>query len=331
MPVSGVHALLASIWFAIEGLFLILYVVLDGFDLGVGILSLWSAPEDRAPVLMASLGSVWDANETWLVVLGGTLFGAFPAAYVLLLQALYGPVTCMLLGFVLRGVSFEFRSHARAPAVWEWAFGIGSLVVALSQGLILGGLIQGPILTQAGPFAWSTPFSWTVALGVAAGYTLLGATYLRLHTGAHTRRQLIPATRRLAFVVMATAAVITVATPLVDPWVRSLWFASPGVWYFWAPPVLALGAFGLLLKTLPGPSVWAPFGATLMVFIASFSGLALTLFPYIIPRVLTANAAAADTRTLVFMLAVVGFFIPIMMAYNIYLYRVFRGRVSGSA
>ena len=146
-----IQAFLANIWFFLIGLMLVLYVVLDGFDLGVGILSLLAADEERRGVMMTSLGSVWDANETWLVMLGGALFGAFPLAYGVVLHALYVPVMAMILGLVFRGVAFEAREHARRKAPWNLAFGGGSLIAAVSQGLMLGALIEGiPVKLSVG-------------------------------------------------------------------------------------------------------------------------------------------------------------------------------------
>src|ERR1700745_1805554 len=193
---DNVHIFLIHVWLAFLGLFLTFYVVLDGFDLGTGVLSLFVRERERRGIMMASLSSVWDANETWLVVLGGALFGAFPIVYGIVLNALYLPVIVMIFALIFRGVAFEFREHSR-QRLWDFAFGMGSLIAALCQGFVLGGLIAGPTVRDGrfagGPFDWFSPFSVLVALGVVFGYVLLGATYLIVKTegdaqehGVHT-------------------------------------------------------------------------------------------------------------------------------------------------
>lgn len=183
---DNVHLFLIDIWLVFLGLFLTLYVVLDGFDLGIGVLSLFVREEERKGIMMASLSSVWDANETWLIVLGGALFGAFPGAYGIILNALYLPVIVMIFAFAFRGVAFEFREHSQWRRLWDTAFGLGSLIAALCQGFVLGGLIAGPTVHDGrfagGPFDWFSPFSVLVAFGVVFGYVLLGAAYLIIKT-----------------------------------------------------------------------------------------------------------------------------------------------------
>ncbi|MGH6980961.1 MAG: cytochrome d ubiquinol oxidase subunit II, partial [Stellaceae bacterium] len=190
---TALHFFLVHVWLCFLGLFLVLYVVLDGFDLGIGILSLFARAEERRDIMVASLGSTWDANESWLVVLGGALFGAFPLAYAVVLNALYLPLVSMILALIFRAVAFEFRIHARNKLGWSIAFGLGSLAAAVCQGFVLGGLIGGIAVTDrqfaGGAFDWLTPFSLASACGVVFGYVLLGAAYLILKTdGAHQIR-----------------------------------------------------------------------------------------------------------------------------------------------
>src|SRR5487761_503101 len=183
---DNVHPFLVGVWVGFLGLFLTLYVVLDGFDLGIGVLSLFVREGERRAIMMVSLSSVWDANETWLVVLGGALFGAFPSVYGIVLHALYLPLIVMIFALVFRGVAFEFREHSRKPRIWEIAFGVGSLTATLCQGFVLGGLIAGPQVRDGQfvghAFDWLSPFSVLAALGVVFGYVLLGATYLIMKT-----------------------------------------------------------------------------------------------------------------------------------------------------
>jgi cytochrome d ubiquinol oxidase subunit II len=327
---SMVHALLADIWFFIIGLILILYVVLDGFDLGVGILSLLAGDEQRRSLMMASLGSVWDANETWLVLLGGALFGAFPGSYSILLHALYLPVLLILGGLILRGVALEFREHARHKLPWNLAFGSGSLLAATSQGWALGALIQG-IPVAAGKFAgsvsnWLTPFSMLVAVGVVCGYTLLGATYLIIKTEGDIQRRCARWARLSAWLMMTVAVAVTLWTPWLNSQVARKWFQTPP--YLALLPTLAGVAFVMLLRALRRGREQPPFFWSIGIFLASFVGLAISFYPYILPPQILVEESAASSSTLVFMLAGIGMLLPVMLIYNGYQYLVFRGKVS---
>lgn len=332
MDMISAQPMLATIWFLIVGLFLVFYVVLDGFDLGVGILSLFASEEERRTWMMRSLGSVWDANETWLVVVGGTLFGAFPLVYGTVLHALYIPVILMLIGLVLRGVAFEFRELSPHKRLWGLSFGIGSLLAAATQGLILGGVLQGMAIVGkefvGGPWDWFSPFSVMVAIGVVAGYSLLGACYSILKTHGPLQTPLFREARLCTWAVLGIAAIVTIWTPLRYPWALEKWFAWPGMLGYGMLPAIALFAFWRLFMALRQRRELAPFLWAIVIFLASFTGLAATIFPWIIPDTLTIYAAASSARTQIFMLAVVSFFIPIMIAYNAWLYLVFRGKIN---
>jgi cytochrome d ubiquinol oxidase subunit II len=331
---SELHTFLANIWFFIVGLILVLYVVLDGFDLGVGIITLSARSEERRGIMMASLSSIWDANETWLVLLGGTLFGAFPVVYSVVLHALYIPLLGMLCGLILRGVAFEFREHARAKPLWNLSFGVGSLLAAMCQGFALGGLIQG-FQVSGGVFtgsvlSWLTPFSILVAIGVTAGYILLGANYLIMKTEGPLQRDQIPRAKVSAWVMMVMAIIVTLWTPLLHDHVARKWF-NPSNWYYLAPlPIFALFAFIMMLRALRRSYEHAPFFWSMGIFITSFAGLAISLYPYILPHELAVWEAAASSKTLVFMLTGVGMLLPIMLIYNAYQYVVFRGKVQAA-
>jgi cytochrome d ubiquinol oxidase subunit II len=331
MDASSTLPMLATIWFLIVGLFLMFYVVLDGFDLGVGILSLFVKEEARRGMMMNSLGTVWDANETWIVIVGGTLFGAFPLAFGVVFQALYIPVMLMLFGFIFRGVAFEFRHLARREAVWEWSFGIGSLIAAGAQGLALGGLLQGPSVEQGrfvgGPFDWLTPFSLLATGGVLVGYTLLGTTYLMIRMQGTMEYRLYGLARYLAVAMLAVAAAVSLWCPFRYAWIFDRWFSLPDFYYYASLPALALFAFTMLFRSLAQRRTVAPFVWTLLIFVASFAGLGATFFPYLVPGTITVFEAAAAPNTLVFMLAIVSFFIPIMIFYNAYQYAVFSGKL----
>ncbi len=327
-----VIGLLANIWFVLLGVILALYVVLDGFTLGVGMLTLFSPTEERRGILMGTLGSVWDANETWLVLLGGALFGAFPAAYALLLHALYIPVIIMLFGMILRAAAFEFREHSEAKHFWNLAFASGSLVIALSQGIALGSVLQGiPSVNGAyvgSVFDWMRPFPLLVALGVVCGYGLLGAVYLILRTEGIIQTRARFAARLLAWLTFTVAVAVTVWTPFIYPQVATKWFSLPGFFLILPLPAAGFAAFLLLLRALARGHETAPFVWTVVIFLASFGGLAVSLHPYIVPPSLTLIQAAASPATLIFMLTGIGMLLPVMMIYNGYQYLVFRGKVT---
>jgi len=331
---NEVQLFLGNIWFFIIGLILVLYVLLDGFDLGVGILSLLAHDEERRGTMMASLGSVWDANETWLVVLGGALFGAFPLVYALALHALYIPITLMIFGLIFRGVAFEFHEHARRKTPWGVAFGAGSLIAATMQGLALGGIISG-IRVVNGEFAggiwdWLNPFALLVAAGVVSGYTLLGATYLVIKAQGELQARSYRRARLAAWSMLVVAAGVTIWTPLQYAQVAERWFSMPTMFYIGPLPLAATGAFVMLLRSLARRRERAPFVWSLVIFLFSFAGLAISLYPNLLPPAVAIADAAASAKTLVFMLTGIGMLLPVMMIYNGYQYLVFRGKVEGS-
>jgi cytochrome d ubiquinol oxidase subunit II len=332
LTLDALQLFLGNIWFFLIGLMLVLYVVLDGFDLGVGILSLFAGDEDSRGIMMASLGSVWDANETWLVVLGGALFGAFPLVYGVALHALYVPVMVMIFGLIFRGVALEFHAHARRKSLWGVAFGAGSLVAAICQGLILGAVIGGITVRDnsfvGGLWDWAYPFPLLVAVGVVFGYALLGATFLISKTTGEMLQRSYRRARVSAWAMLAAAAAVTVWTPVLHDHIASKWFSLPAFFYIATLPLGALVAFLMLMRSLHRGHEHAPFVYSLIIFLCSFSGLAISLYPYLLPPYVSISDAAASPKTLVFMLTGIGMLLPIMLIYNGYQYYVFRGKVS---
>lgn len=330
---DNVHLFLVDVWVVFLGLFLTFYVVLDGFDLGIGVLSLFVREDERRGIMMASLGSVWDANETWLVVLGGALFGAFPTAYGVVLNALYLPVIVMIFALMFRGVAFEFREHA-GRRLWDFAFGIGSLIAALCQGFVLGGLIAGPTVSggrfAGGPFEWLSPFSLLVASGVVFGYVLLGATYLIVKTEGAAQKHGVRTAWIAGALMLTAAAGVSIWTPILYPFVADKWFGRGVISAFAIPPLFALFCSVMLARALWKRHEHAPFVWSVGIFLASLIGLASSLYPYLVPRAMTASQAASDSLTLVFMMLGMGLLIPVMIAYNVYQYFVFRGKVTSS-
>jgi cytochrome d ubiquinol oxidase subunit II len=318
---------LPLVWFAVIGLILLLYVVLDGFDLGAGILSLFANRDERHKSAAArSLGSVWEANETWLVILGGALFGAFPPAYSIVLHALYIPILAMLAGLIL-------RDHAADKTPWNLAFGVGSLLAALAQGFALGALIQG--MTVSGHqfkgtiWDWLSPFSTLVAAGVVAGYSLLGATYLILKTEGSLQIRSARRARAAAVSMLGAAIGVSLWTPFLHGYIAEKWL-DPATWYWLAPlPILAAFCFAMLWRALNRRRERAPFFWSLGIFVTSFAGLAASLYPYLIPPALGVAEAASSRDTLMFMLVGIGTVLPVVWVYNGYQYSVFAGKAKG--
>lgn len=329
---------LPQVWFIVLALFLLLYVMLDGFDLGVGILSITSSTEERRGMLMTSLNNVWDANETWLVLMGGALFGAFPLAYGTILQALYIPVMIMIFGLIFRAVAFEFREHAKNKIFWNLAFGGGSFAAALGQGFALGAILQGIAVDEAGHFIgstwdWLTLRSLLTALTLIQGYVLIGSTYLIMKTEGELQSTHYTTARISAVTTFIGAVYLTVTTPIFYESTRTRLFSEPLIYIFALIPILGTLIVFLLWRSLGlgSDKERQPFVWTLLLFILSFIGLGLVVFPYIIPTQITIYQAAASPSSLVFMIIFVGFLIPIMLAYNIYQYVVFRGKVVGDS
>ncbi|MER3493985.1 MAG: cytochrome d ubiquinol oxidase subunit II [Mastigocladus sp. ERB_26_2] len=325
---------LPQVWFGILALFLFLYVMLDGFDLGVGILSLTASTEERRGILMTSLSNIWDANETWLVLMGGGLFGAFPLAYGTILNALYIPILLMVFGLIFRAVAFEFREQAKRKLFWNFAFGAGSFLAALGQGFALGGVLKGIQVDQAGHFIGTTWdwLSWQtvlVALTLIQGYVLIGSTYLVWKTTGELQNTHYKTAKIAAVTTLIGAILITIGTPIFYDYARERLFHRPLVYVFALIPLLGVLLISLLIRSLFRKEERAPFIWTILIFLLTFVGLAMVVFPYIIPTQITIYEAAADPSALVFMIIFIGALVPVMLFYNIYQYIVFRGKITG--
>lgn len=321
-----------GVWFVVLALFLLLYVILDGFDLGVGILSLTSPSETQRSILMASLGNVWDANETWLVLMGGALFGAFPLAYGTILNALYVPIYLMILGLILRAVAFEFRENADNKRSWNLMFGLGSVLAAAAQGVCLGTVLSGIPTDHQGhfmgsPWIWLNWSSLLVALTLIQGYVLIGSAYLILKTSGELQQLHRRTARIAAATTLAGALLITLGTPFVSSTLKERIFDPQFLPVFVLLPLLGMALIVQLFRSLAlGQEAW-PFVYTVLLFVLSFAGLGLMVFPSIIPPSITIYEAHASVSSLVFMITFIGVLIPIMLFYNIYNYIAFGGKV----
>ena len=325
-----VSDLLINIWGAMLTMILFMYVALDGFDLGVGVLTLLEGDGRKKSLMMHCLSGVWDANETWLVLLGGTLFGAFPLAYAAALQSLYVPIMLMLFALIFRGVAFEFCLYSKKPALWVFAFGVGSLLTIIAQGLALSGLLSGISLIEitgtSALFEWLTPFSLvTVALLITA-YSLLGATYLFGKVDGELRQSAAMWTNRIIIALTVLLAIFFILGPINTPFVIERWAQHP--FFFGILALLVAIMFLLLQWSLKQKRQFNPFVLCLVTLFIVLVGLVSSNYPYLIPGVMTLHAAASSTKTLEFMLYAEGGLLPLMLIYNGYQYYVLRGQVT---
>jgi cytochrome bd ubiquinol oxidase subunit II len=324
---------LPFIWALLIAFSVLAYVVLDGFDLGVGILFPFLRGTPERDIAMNSVAPVWDGNETWLVLGGGGLLAVFPLAYAILLPAFYAPIVAMLLGLVLRGVAFEFRWRTeRAKFLWDWAFAGGSLTAAASQGLMLGALVQGvKVVGRAyagGWYDWLTPFSVTTSAALAVGYALLGATWLILKTEGTVQVRAYAFAWPLALGVLAFIGVVSLWTPFLDVQFLVRWFSWPSILYVAPVPLLTSFAAMRLIGALRHRREAEPFIAALALFMLSYVGLGISLYPKIVPPDLTIWEAAGPDKSLGFLLGGAVVLIPIILAYTCFAYWVFRGKVT---
>jgi cytochrome d ubiquinol oxidase subunit II len=319
------------IWAAIIGFGVVMYVVLDGFDLGIGILFPFAKDEGERDQMMASIKPFWDGNETWLVLGGVGLLVAFPPAYAILLPALYLPVIVMLLGLIFRGVAFEFRHLSRSKKQWNVAFTAGSATAAVSQGVILGGMIQGIHVEDGrfagGPFDWATPFTLLCGLGVAAGYALLGATWLIMKIEG----PLVPRARAqakvLLLLVLAFMAAVSLWTPLAFPRIAERWFSLPNFYYLWPVPLMTAFVSLIAWRSIDLERHAIPFLAAIGLFLLGYLGLVISSFPYLVPPALTIWDTAAAPSSQLFMLIGTLILLPFILGYTALAYWLFRGKV----
>jgi cytochrome bd ubiquinol oxidase subunit II len=318
----------------VAGLAVALYVTLDGFDLGVGILFPFAPRVTDRDVMMRSLEPMWDGNETWLVLGGMVLLSAFPVAFSILLPAFYVPLALMLLGLVLRGVAFEFRSqHGPMEAAWSGIFAGGSMLAAFCQGAILGAYVDGHMAVVAGRFAGG-PFDWlglfpvATGLGVMAGYAVLGAGWLIWRTEADTRVFAREIARPALLVTAAAILLVSLWTPFRSPEVAARWFAWPSLAYLAPLPILAAAAWLTAWASLWGRREWLPLVATILLFLLSLIGLAVSVWPAAIPGVMTIWQGNAALRTQQIVAGAIVVIVPIVLGYIAMSYWVFRGKVT---
>jgi cytochrome d ubiquinol oxidase subunit II len=323
---------LPVIWAALIGAAVAFYVILDGFDLGTGILFPFARTERERDQMMDSIAPFWDGNETWLVLGGGGLWVAFPQAYAVIMPALYLPVFVMLLALVFRGVAFEFRSVAiTSKRYWNVAFAAGSTLAAFCQGLILGGLIQGIRVENGvfagGPFDWATPFALLCGLGVPVGYALLGATWLVLKTEGEVAERARRQAKALLVAVLAFMGAVSLWTPLAFERIAARWFSTPNIYFLWPVPLLTALTALMAWRWLEQRREALPFLASIVLFLFGYLGLVISTFPYLVPPTLTIWQTAAVPASQIFMLLGTLMLLPIILGYIGFVYWLFRGKV----
>jgi len=310
-----------------------MYVVMDGFDLGIGILFPFFPDRTDRDVMMNTVAPVWDGNETWLVLGGAGLMAAFPMAYAAILDAFMLPLVFMLLGLVFRGVAFEFRFKAsdQSRHLWDKAFILGSLCAAFFQGVTLGAYIDGlPMLNRnyvGGPFEWLTPFTAFTGVGVVAAYALLGCTWLIFKTEGPLQDRMRHVARPLIWVVLAVIGAISLWTPLAHPDIAHRWFSLPNLFYFAPVPLLVLLVTFSLIKRVGREAHAGPFVLTLCLVFLGYSGLGISVWPHILPPDITIWQAAAPPQSQGFALVGALLIIPLILMYTAWSYYVFRGKV----
>ncbi len=320
------------LWCLILGMAIFFYVLLDGFDLGVGILYGFAPDRPTRSLIMNSISPIWDGNETWIVLVGVGLFAAFPLAFAIIIPAVYFPILIMLLALIFRGVAFEFHFRDVAHVTfWDRAFTVGSLIAAFAQGIVLGAFIQG--FTVIGrhfvgsSFACFTPFSLFTGCALVFGYGLLGAGWLILKTEGEL--QLAARRQGLWCLIGVIIAIVIVSlwTPLIDPDIRHRWFSWPNIAYLAPIPVITIAIMVFEWRSLKNRSEIAPFIGAIGLFFMSYLGIGISRYPMIVPHHFTFWQAASSPDTQLFLLIGTLFLLPIILMYSAWSYWVFRGKV----
>lgn len=324
---------LPVIWALIIGFGLMMYIIMDGFDLGIGILFPFIKDKHERDVMMNTVAPVWDGNETWLILGGAALLAAFPIAYSVILSAMYIPLIFMLIGLIWRGVAFEFRFKADEShrPFWDKAFIWGSFLATFCQGAALGGLINGVNVQdnafQGGALDWLSPFSVFTGLALIVGYALLGSTWLVFKTEGALHESMKKLARHITLVLFAVIIILSIWTPLVHPAISARWFTANNFVYFLPVPVLVVLATWLLYHRLSRDTHAGPFILSLFLVFLAYSGLIISLWPNIIPPNITLEMASSPPQSQGFALVGALFIIPIILVYTTWSYYVFRGKV----
>ena len=326
---------LPLIWGILIATAIFLYVLLDGFDLGIGIIFPFAPSDKCRNRMMNSIAPFWDGNETWLVMGGGGLFAAFPLAYSILLPAFYIPITAMLFGLIMRGVAFEFRFKAEGKYrnFWGYIFHIGSVSAAFFQGVILGAFVNGVEVDghdfSGSAFDWLSGFSVMTGIALIFGYALLGATWLIMKTEDVTQKWSREIAPYLAIVVAVFMTLVSIIMPFLNEEVRNFWFSVPDIYYLAPIPLFTFFLFAVLWFDLKKPhKEYRPFLLTIAIFLMGYIGIGISFYPWIVPFQYNIWNAAASSQSLSLLLVGVIPLLPIILGYTAYSYYVFRGKTS---
>jgi cytochrome d ubiquinol oxidase subunit II len=323
---------LVPLWAVILSIAVLMYVLLDGFDLGVGILFFFRNNAQDRDTMVASVAPIWDFNETWLILGGGGLLAVFPLAFAVIIPAVYFPILVMLLGLIFRGVAFEFRDVPDAGKfIWDRAFAYGSLLATWAQGVVLGSFIQGfPVKGRAyagTSWDWIAPFPLLTGLGLVVGYALLGATWLYMKTEGELQEWARRRSRWALIGILAFIAMVSVWTPLAQPRIAARWFSMPNILYFAPVPIFTVALAWLLWDSLRKGRQVLPFLSAMGLFSLSFTGLIISLWPYVAPPSITLEDAATAPMSQQFLIIGTMFLLPVILLYVFWSYWVFRGKV----
>ena len=332
MEYQGEAFWLPVVWAGMIALAVALYVIADGFDLGVGILFNAARNENWRDRMMYSVAPIWDGNETWLVLGGGGLFAVFHLAYAMLMPALYVPILLMLTALIFRGIAFEFRFKAeRAKRLWDYSFHYGSLVATFMQGVVLGTFVQG-FKVSGRSFAgstwdWLTPFSLMTGVGLIFGYGLLGATWCVMKTTGELEIWARRMALRFLLGTIIAMAIVSAWVPFLGLKIEARWFSWPNIAFLWPVPLVTAYTAWRIYRSLEEGGHYRPFLLTIALFLLGYLGLGISLFPYIVPPDVTIWQAANTPKSQAFTLVGFAIVMPLTLAYTAYSYWVFRGKV----
>ncbi|WP_039458867.1 cytochrome d ubiquinol oxidase subunit II [Candidatus Jidaibacter acanthamoebae] len=325
---------LPLLWGGLIALSVLLYVCLDGFDLGIGILFPFAPSDKCRDKMMNSISPFWDGNETWLVLGGGGLLAAFPLAYSVLMPAIYMPLTIMLIALIFRGISFEFRFKAsiKTRRVWDYCFHYGSLVATLMQGIILGVFVQGINVVDrkyaGGAWGWLNGFSITVGLAMVFGYALLGSTWVIMKTEEETQSWAKKCSLYVLIYVLGFMGIVSLWVPFLNNQIFDRWFSWPNMFYFSPLPIISVFVSFYLIKTITNGKEVAPFLLSISLFILAYIGLAVSLWPWVVPYSISVWEAAAASESLSLISVGAAILLPVVLIYTAYSYYIFRGKTS---
>jgi cytochrome bd ubiquinol oxidase subunit II len=324
---------LPLVWAVLIAVAVLAYVVLDGFDLGIGVLFPFAPSDNCRDSMMNAIAPFWDGNETWLILGGGGMLAVFPLAFSVLMPALYIPIIVMLIALIFRGVAFEFRYKAdMSKKLWDVSFHFGSLLATFAQGVVLGTFVQGIDVEgnayAGGPMEWLTPFALLTGVALVFGYALLGATWTIKKTEGQTKEWARRAARYLLVMVMVFMGLVSLWVPFLDPEIAKRWFAVPNIYFLALVPVVAGIAAVMVWRAIDRDYDRQPFFLTILLFVLAYLGLGISLFPYIVPRSLTIWDAASNGPGMSLMLVGALVMLPVIFFYVGYCYWIFRGKTT---